>query len=221
MKKVFLVAMIFSTVACTPPTAGTPDVPSATISPYPTTTPTLIIKTETPTLVSTKTYLPLSGITEPVVPTIEIPTTTQTAPGCFNLIYPVNGTIYPSIERVDFTWENQPGARSYVLFLNYPNGIQEKYNISDTSFSQYIKSTKKAETYLWSVAAYDSNGKLICWSITYTFSDLTAIDNNEIAPSLPTNTPIAPPRPAPCPLPTNTPIAPPMPQPTGLPPTPN
>ena len=90
--------------------------------------------------------------------------------GCLGLLHPQNGSDFFTFGPVDFQWEAQSGAASYVLSFTYPTGQVIQFSTTDTNMTRYIESMPPGGDYTWDVTAYDGNGNAICTAESLEFS---------------------------------------------------
>lgn len=133
-------------------------------------TMTAMATTEPPTTEPPPTEPPA---TEP--PATEAPiggeTTGSGSATCFDLIEPVNDSDFgSSTSRVDFSWEEQPGATKYVLEFTYPNGYVVQFETTDTAMTRYVESMPAGGEYKWNVTAYDETGTAVCTAESKAFT---------------------------------------------------
>jgi hypothetical protein len=95
---------------------------------------------------------------------------TPTGPACLELIEPVEGASFAKHDRIILKWKKLPGAASYVVYLGYPNGLQEKVLVSGTEMELNLQRETNAASYRWQVQAYDANHTLVCSSNSLTFT---------------------------------------------------
>jgi hypothetical protein len=111
----------------------------------------------------------LAKPTETAVPTA--PPTANPAGGdggdggdaCFQPIQPGSGSNLPFQGKVNFEWEPQPGAQSYIITFTTPNGNTVSFETTDTNFEKYIEGfAPRPGEYSWKITAFDGNGNIIC-----------------------------------------------------------
>jgi hypothetical protein len=90
-------------------------------------------------------------------------------PTCIKLTSPTDGTEYPRIGRMTFTWEAQVDANSYQIVFTPPNGKEIRFSTRETRYSRYAESFPWGGEYKWQVVALDGDGKVICTSAFSTF----------------------------------------------------
>ncbi len=88
---------------------------------------------------------------------------------CFDIIEPPAGSGLPFQGLVNFQWEEQSGAQSYVLTFTDRNGNTVAFETAETSMEKYIEILPNAGEYSWSVTAFGNDGSEICSTEPATF----------------------------------------------------
>lgn len=111
-----------------------------------------------------------SVIANPKVAVGESATPIASETTCFQLHSPESGSEIARSSLLTFEWEEKLGAGSYQLQMELPNGYAEFHNSEVANLDKYLASLPLAGTYSWRVLAFDSAGKPICFSDSFTFS---------------------------------------------------
>ncbi len=96
------------------------------------------------------------------------PTLTAT-PTCIQLISPAEGTEFPRIGRMTFTWDALVAAASFQIVFTAPNGTEMRFSTRDERYSRYAESFPWGGEYQWQIVALDEDGKPVCSSARSTF----------------------------------------------------
>jgi hypothetical protein len=90
---------------------------------------------------------------------------------CFGLLEPDDGSDFIStVNKVDFSWDEQQGAVKYVLEFTYPNGFVVQFETTETSMTRYVESMPTGGAYTWNVTAYGENGSALCTAESKSFT---------------------------------------------------
>ncbi|MCS7010863.1 MAG: FecR family protein [Anaerolineales bacterium] len=89
---------------------------------------------------------------------------------CFDLGLPVNGESVVATNYIQFDWNDQPDAHTYLLVVTTPNGSQKAWRAWRSSYQLDVREVPTAGTYRWHVIAFNSSMQPICSSGPWTFS---------------------------------------------------
>lgn len=89
---------------------------------------------------------------------------------CFQTIDPQSGESLPKQGRINFTWEEQPGATLYVMTFIDQNGNRAMIETSETSTEKFIEILPAGGEYSWFVTAFSADGSEICSTSLVTFT---------------------------------------------------
>ena len=109
---------------------------------------------------------------------------------CFKAIQPAPGSNLPFQGKVNFEWESQSGAQTYVITFTSSNGHIVEFETTGTNIEKYVEGfVPKPGEYSWKITAYGVDGNVICSTEESTFSKPDSI------PVKPTKEPEAKPTP--------------------------